>query len=161
MPLMSSLPRVLAASLVCALAAGPAAAETLLSPLAGNWSGGGQVRLLDGRSERLSCRATYRPSASGTNLGFSIRCASQSYKIELRSSLQYAGGRLSGTWEEVSYNAGGQMSGKASAGSLSLSFSGTLTGSMSVSFGERSQRVAINTDGAGGLSSVSLSLSKA
>lgn len=138
---------------------GPAAAQTPFSGLAGSWSGGGQIRLADGRSERLSCRANYNPRAGGSSMGMSIRCASPSYRIELRSSLQYASGQVSGTWEERSYNVGGAIAGRASSGALNMSFSGNINGSLNVSYGGSSQRVSITTGG-NGFSSVSLSLSK-
>lgn len=139
------------------VAAGPAAAENEFSGLAGSWSGGGQISLADGRSERLSCRANYLPKDGGSSLGLSIRCASQSYKIELRSSLKVAGSRVSGSWEERSFNAGGSVTGSSTSGSLRLAFSGTMDGSMSVSYGGSSQQVSIRTTG-GELSGVSLSL---
>lgn len=138
---------------------GPAAAQTPFNALAGSWSGGGQIRLGDGRTERLSCRANYNPRAGGASMGMSIRCASPSYRIELRTSLQYAGGRVSGTWEERSYNVGGSIDGRASSGALNMSFSGNINGSLNVSYGGSSQRVSITT-GSSGFSSVSLSLSK-
>ena len=148
----------IAAATVSLALAGQAQAQTPFNELAGNWSGGGQIRLDNGRTERLSCRAFYSPKEGGAAMGVALRCASSSYKIELRSSLRYAGGRVSGTWEERSYNVGGSVTGRASSGSLNVSFSGGLNGSMSVSYGGASQRVSINAGG--GLSSVSVSLSK-
>lgn len=133
-------------------------AQTNLSPLSGSWSGGGSIRLSDGRSERLHCRANYSARGGG-GLGLSLRCASQSYKIDLRSSLAVRSDRVRGSWEERSFNAGGDVVGSARSGALHLNFSGTMTGSMSVNFSNSSQRVSIKTDG-GGLSSVSLSLSR-
>lgn len=137
----------------------PASAQAPFATISGNWSGGGQLRLADGTSERLSCRAYYSPKDGGAGLGMAIRCASPSYKIELRSNLRYAGGRVSGSWEERSFNVGGGVSGRASPGSISVSFSGNVSGSMSVSYSGSSQRVSISTGGSG-FSSVSLSLSK-
>ena len=139
--------------------ASPAAAQTPFSGLAGSWSGGGQIKLNDGTAERLSCRASYNPKENGASMGMSIRCASQSYKIELRSSLQYAGGQVTGTWEERSHNVGGPVSGRASNGSVNVSFGGDIAGSMSVSFTASTQRVSISTGGAG-FASVSLNLSR-
>ncbi len=90
----------------------------------------------------------------------SIRCASQSYKIELRSSMTVDGGRVSGTWEERSFNAGGSLAGRAAAGQLNVAFSGSMTGSLNVSFGGSSQRVSIRSGGGSGFSLVSLNLSR-
>ena len=158
-------PRIGIAALAMSLGVGmgwplaSAAAESPFAGLAGSWAGSGQIRLQDGHSERLTCRALYNPKDGGSSMGLSLRCASPSYKIELRSSLRYEGGRVSGSWEERTFNAGGSVSGKASAGAMQLSFSGNVSGTMSVTFGGSSQRVALTTSG-GGLSGLSLSLSK-
>ena len=66
---------------------------------------------------------------------------------------------MSGSWEERVFNSSGSISGKANGNKLSLSISGTLKGTMSISTGGGSQSVSINTDGTG-FKSVSLSLSK-
>ena len=146
------------AAMACLAVATPGQAQQAgLSGLAGNWSGGGQIMLSDGSKERVTCRAYYSPRDGG--MGLALRCASQSYKIELRSALRVNGGRVTGTWEERSYNAGGAISGSSASGALHLSFSGSMSGSMNVSYGASSQRVSITTGG-GGLSSVSLNLSK-
>ena len=127
--------------------------------LAGSWSGGGQLKLEDGRSEKLSCRAFYTAKDGGVGLGIALRCASTSYKIELRSTLRYAGGRVTGTWEERSFNVGGSIAGRASSGVISMAFTGGANGTLSVNYGNTSQRVSITTGGAG-FSNVSVSLSK-
>ena len=113
----------------------------------------------DGRTERLTCRANYSPRDGGAGLGMSIRCASPSYKIELRSSMKVDGSRVSGSWEERSFNAGGSLSGRSAAGHLSVSFSGSMNGSLSVSYGGSSQRVSIKSSGAG-FTQVALNLSR-
>lgn len=158
-PCFSRAASMVALTAGCVVLAVPALAQSPFNALAGNWSGSGQMQLEDGRSERLSCRAYYSPKDGGASMGIALRCASQSYKIELRSSLRYAGGRVSGTWEERSFNVGGAVAGRASAGALSMSFSGGLTGSMSVNYTGASQRVSISA-GSGGLSNVSVNLSK-
>lgn len=144
---------------VLALVGPSTTAMAQFSTLSGNWSGTGQVKLDDGRTERVSCRAYYAPRDGGSGLGLALRCASPSYRIELRSSLRAQGNKVSGTWEERSFNAGGAISGSSSGGTLSLSFSGTLNGSMVVNTSGASQRVSITTS-SGGLSRVSLNLSK-
>ena len=158
-------------SLICSLAATasivgvaggqalPALADTPFTALAGSWSGGGQIRLDDGNSERLTCRALYNSKDGGASLGLSLRCASTSYKIELRSSLQYDAGKISGSWEERTFNASGEVSGKAANGAMVLAFSGNVTGSMSVTYGGSSQTVSLKTSGSN-LSGLTLSLSK-
>ncbi len=66
-----------------------------LSGLSGSWSGAGQFRLEDGRSESLRCNANYSPKRDA--LGLSLRCASASGRIELRAHLVARGNRVSGT----------------------------------------------------------------
>jgi hypothetical protein len=151
-------PPIMAAVMVLAAPAG-VAAETPFSSLAGSWAGTGQLRLDGGKTEQLSCRASYNPKDNGASLGMSLRCASPNYKVELRSSLRYDGGRISGDWEERTFNAGGGVSGRATPGSIQLSFTGNIAGSMSVTTAGGTQRVSMTTSGTG-LAGLSLSLTK-
>ena len=66
-----------------------------------------------GNAEALKCRAYYTPKDAGASVGLAIRCASPSNKIELRATLTSAGGRVSGNWEERTFNAMGDVSGQA------------------------------------------------
>jgi hypothetical protein len=159
---LATLAATASAAAFAALPAAPATAargETPFASISGAWSGTGQVRLDGGRSERMTCRAYYNSRDGGNLLGMAIRCASTSFKIELRSNLHYNGGRVSGTWEERNFNASGQVAGRASDGSMNLAISGAVDGSMSVNFGASHQTVSINTSGTG-FSGVSMSLSR-
>lgn len=128
--------------------AADAAERNPLAGLAGSWSGSGSARFDGGRSERLTCRGHYTVKSGGANMGLALRCASASAKIDLRSQIHYAGGRVSGSWEERSFNASGDVAGRATPGSLSLAISGGgITGGMSVSYSGSSQFVSINTSG--------------
>ena len=146
-----------------AAAAGPALAQRADAPfasLSGTWIGNGQVRLEGGKTERIQCRAYYTPRDGGTGVGIALRCASSSFTINLRSVLTSNGGRVTGSWEEQTFNVTGNVAGRASPGSLAVSISGGgLSGSMSVSFGSATQQVSINTSGTA-LRGVSISLSK-
>lgn len=136
-----------AAAIASIMLAHPGAAQ-VASPFAGlggTWSGSGQVRLESG-SEAIRCTANYVPRGGGSALGLSLRCASPSNRIELRASLSASGGRVSGSWEERSYNAGGDISGLASGGSLRLRFSGSISGSMLVTTAGGSQSISVRTD---------------
>lgn len=128
--------------------------------LDGSWSGRGSVRFSDGKSERIACRAYYNPKGAGTELGLAIRCASVSYKIEIRASLLNKDGRLTGRWEERTFNAGGNVTGRASAGNIKMDIAGGgLTASMSVSYGGSTQAVSISTEGSN-LKGVTINLSR-
>jgi hypothetical protein len=152
--------RLIAAVFVACLAAAasraPAQAATPFAGLSGSWSGSGQIRLDNGKSEGIRCSASYVPRA-GAALGLSLRCASQSNRIELRASLASRGDRLSGSWEERSYNASGSVSGVAFGGTLRLSISGSLSGVMLVTTRGSVQSISVRTD-AGGFKGVNISL---
>ena len=98
--------------------ADPSPFDTLL----GSWGGSGEIRLDKGRKERIKCNAYY--TGGGSDLGLAIRCQSDNYKIEIRSKLSYSGGRLSGNWEERTFNASGTASGTASPNKISLAIKG-------------------------------------
>jgi len=124
--------------------------------LLGSWRGSGQVRLNTG-VERLSCNAYY--TGGGTQLGLAIRCKSDSSTVEIRSKLSLSGNRLTGNWEERTYNASGSASGTATPGRISIRVSGSVSGSMVVKYSRTSQSVSIATSGSP-LQSVSISLTR-
>jgi hypothetical protein len=137
----------------------PARAEGPFAALNGTWSGGGQVRLAGGQSETIRCRAYYSPkSVSSVNLA--VRCASTSHKIDMRASLSASGNSVSGTWEERSFNAAGDVSGRATPARMNLAISGSgLTGSLTITTSGGSQSIRISTQGAG-FSGLTMRLSK-
>jgi hypothetical protein len=147
---------VAAAFLGLALA-GAVHATTPFTGLGGTWSGGGKVRLENGRSEAIRCNANYVPRSGGTTLGLSLRCASPSNRIELRASLTLNGSRVSGVWEERSYNATGRVSGQATGSILRLRFSGSIDGAMVVTTSGASQSISVRTE-ASALQGVNVSL---
>lgn len=113
----------------------PAAALAANSPferMVGQWSGNGTIQMSDGNHEPLRCKAAYDVLSKGANLQLNIRCASQSYNFDLRSSANYAGGKITGMWSESTLNTGGQLSGDAEGDRIrieanSQSFSAVLT----------------------------------
>ena len=133
------------------------AAGTPFDTLLGSWRGNGQIKLSDGRTERLKCNAYY--TGGGSQLGMAIRCQSESSNVEIRSKLSQTGGRISGTWEERTFNAEGTASGEASSDKLSLQITGGVTGTMQVSYSGSRQSVAISTQGIA-LQSVTIDLTR-
>jgi hypothetical protein len=166
--IMQRAPRLRGVSCLLGVAAGlfllAASAVTAIanpfSTLDGTWSGNGQIRLDGGSSERLKCTAYYRMKDSGSGLSIAIRCSSQNNKIELRANLTNQGGKLTGTWEERTFNAAGDVTGQASDNRISLSIvGGGLSGTMVVTYTTSSQRVSITTQGTA-LKGVTMSLSR-
>ena len=122
-----------AAVIIHSMAVSPAFAQSApFAGLAGAWSGSGTISLSDGSKERLRCRATYRVAAGDNALQQSLRCASDSYKIELSSDVVSEGGRVSGSWSEASRGVSGTLQGRASGGRIAVTvdapgFSANLT----------------------------------
>jgi hypothetical protein len=125
------------------------ASETPFAQLAGTWKGSGQIRMADGRSERLSCRGYYTQKGGGSELTLAIRCQSDANKIEMRGNIASTGGRVSGHWEERNFNAEGDLSGSVSSNKISLRIAGQVTGSMNVSISGATHQVAITAGGVG------------
>ena len=132
------------------------ASASAVDGLLGSWRGGGTARY-DSGTERLSCNAYY--TGGGSSLGLAIRCKSPTSKVEIRSKLRVSGNRVTGTWEERTFNASGSASGSSLPGRLSIRISGTVRGSMNVSYTKSRQSVSISTTGTS-LRSVSLSFTR-
>ncbi len=84
------------------------------SDLSGYWTGGGNITMSSGSSERIRCKATYAVNDSGNSLNQSIRCASDSYRLEITANVTVSGGSISGSWTEATRHATGNLSGRAS-----------------------------------------------
>lgn len=113
--------RLLAITTIAFWAASAAAAP--VGPFAGFggvWSGRGQIHLSDGSRENLQCRATYQVDAGGQAMQQVLRCASDSYKFELRSNVESQGDQISGNWSELTRSLGGRLSGQARRGRIEV-----------------------------------------
>src|SRR5258707_12723119 len=95
-----------------------AAVSSPFAALAGSWSGGGVLSTSDGGQERLRCRATYDVDGPGNELRLNLRCASDSYNIDLAGNVEYRGGAIFGEWTEASHNASGTISRGAACGHI-------------------------------------------
>lgn len=122
-----------------------ASANDVFKTLDGSWRGSGVVRL-QGSNEAVSCRGYYNAKA-GSALSIAIRCASTSYRIEMRSNIVNNDGRLSGKWEERTFNAEGALSGRLSGSMINLTISGVINGSLSISLAGASHQVNLTASG--------------
>lgn len=141
--------RAAIAATVVGLSPAVAGSETSLDVLTGTWRGSGTMLFEDGLTDNLSCNGYYKP---GPNMSVVIRCKGAETNFELRSKLlKSEGDKVSGTWEERTYNASGDASGTASPGKLSVQFGGSLAGKLDMSFTSSSQAVSvtIETQGTG------------
>jgi hypothetical protein len=104
------------------------AQAALFAGLAGGWAGDGRIDLQDGTSERVRCRADYSVGGGGSSFQQHLRCASDSYKLDLNSNVQSNGGSLSGTWsaQTATRNLSGSVSGNATASRIEAKVSGSV-----------------------------------
>jgi protein-disulfide isomerase len=113
--------------------------------------------MTDGRSERILCNAYYSGGAS--QLSMAIRCKSDTQSIDMRSKLAESGGKLTGNWEERTYNAEGAATGTVTPTKMTLAISGAVNGSMVVDVTKTRHTVTIATTGTA-LKSVSVTLNR-
>lgn len=140
------------------LSTNSAAADAGLDVLAGAWHGGGTMSFESGKTEDISCNGYYKGIGK---LSVVIRCKGTSSNFELRSKLGSNGDKVSGSWEERTYNATGDASGTTSPGKLNVQFSGSLTGRLEMSFSPSSQSVSVSVDTKGaGITGVRVSLNR-
>ena len=145
------------AVVTCAVAAPTA---TSFDGLLGSWSGSGQVRYESGEVEGIRCTAYYAVGGGGQKLRLAIRCKSTTNDIDIRGSLVQQGEKVSGTWEERTFNASGDATGRMAAGRMNLSIAGGgFSGSMSVTHAGSRQTVTITTQGIP-MKSVSVTLNR-
>jgi hypothetical protein len=103
----------------------PASLSKVLADLPGRWTGDGRLGFKDGKMETVSCRATYFAADDVPGLKQTIRCASPSGKIELKSRLEESDGVLKGEWSEEMYNLKGELTGKVNERGLVVSVKGS------------------------------------
>ena len=128
--------------------------------MAGTWSGGGVLNTSDGQQERLRCRAAYDVDGAGDQLRLNLTCASESFKFELASEVEYRGGAIRGSWTEASRNASGTLSGRATGDHVEAAARGdSFSANLSLTTRGGRQTVSIQPQGTN-ITSVSLALSR-
>lgn len=116
--------------------------------MSGVWSGRGTISLEGGAHEAIRCRATYAVRNDGNALQQTLRCASDSYKIELTSNVVSDGGRLTGTWSEATRNVSGDVEGTTSGGKFQVVVrAGTFAANLALTTRGNSQSVVIRSEG--------------
>jgi hypothetical protein len=151
---------LLLASLSLAGGAALAAPASPFVAMAGNWSGGGVVNTSDGQQERLRCRASYDVDRAGDQLRLNLTCASDSFRLELASDVEYRGGAIRGSWTVASHNASGTLSGRAVGDHVEAAARGdTFSANLSLTTHRGHQTVSIEPQGTS-IRSVSLTLNR-
>jgi hypothetical protein len=126
----------------------PAWAATPLEGIAGYWTGGGSVAMTSGKTERVKCSVTYKVGDAGGLIKQSMRCASQDYTINASADLRVKGEHVSGNWEEKTYSATGQVSGRYAENSMNLNIKGAnFSAAMNLSLSDCKQTISITPQG--------------
>jgi hypothetical protein len=129
--------------------------------LSGPWSGAGTVTMTNGTTERIRCKASYTVNASGKAIQQRLRCASDSYRLEIRSDVTSEGGSLSGSWAEATRGMSGNVSGRASGAAISANVAGAgFTAHLDMRTHGDKQSVTLKPRGDTDVSAVSISLHK-
>ncbi len=111
----------------------PVQKDAPFKELAGRWVGEGRIGMSEGKVESVKCRATYFVEGAGKELRQNIRCASSGGKVEVKSNVTANQGRLTGTWNELVYNLGGDLKGEVTQRGFRISVKGgDLTANMDV-----------------------------
>jgi hypothetical protein len=130
------------------------------SRFAGDWSGAGTVKTSAG-TERLRCKAHYDVTSDGTSLEQTLLCASDSYKLEVRSKVAATGTRFAGKWNEVTRDTIGNLSGTITSTGIRGKIDGIgFTADLAISTQANRQSVTIDPTGATDISQVAIALTR-
>jgi len=133
-----------AAAMVFAIPTGLAQGASPFAKFLGIWRGAGQVLFTNGDAERINCRANYLSLEAANELSLDLVCATESYRIEIRSQLVAVGREVQGTWTETSHQVTGNLVGRLSGGSFEGNIAGPgFTAEMSLHSTGRRQSVSI------------------
>ena len=129
--------------------------------LSGHWSGTGTVTMTNGATERIHCKATYAVNATGKAVQQTLRCASDSYRVEISSNVTSEGGSLSGSWAEATRGVSGNISGHASGAEIVANVAGaSFTARLDVRTQGDKQSVTIRPQAGTDVAAVAIALRK-
>ena len=96
----------------------------------------------------MKCAVSYRVGQGGTQIKQTMRCASADYSINATADLSVKGAQVTGSWEEKTYSATGEISGRYTGGSFVLSIKGAnFTAAMNVGLSSCKQSITIHPRG--------------
>jgi hypothetical protein len=130
------------------------------SALGGSWTGSGTLKTKTGNKERIRCKVGYDVSDAGDKFEQNMKCASDSYKFDVRADIAYADGVISGQWAATSYNLTGNITGSANSQKIQAKIRGDgLIVSVAVTTNDSNQSVTIQSEGTE-ISEVNIKLKK-
>jgi hypothetical protein len=126
----------------------PAFADGPFGVLVGDWSGSGTIKTKTGTKERIRCKVGYDVGSEGSKVEQVMRCASDSYKFDVKANYAYSDGAISGAWVATSYNLTGSVSGSANAQKISAKIRGDgLSINVAITTSGANQSVSLVSEG--------------
>jgi hypothetical protein len=99
--------------------------------LKGDWTGGGVVTPAKGGTKKVTCKVSY--AVAGAAITQNMVCNGDDYQFDAKTKFKNNGGKLSGSWNEVIYDASGNISGTAGGDTVHARISGDkFSGRMSI-----------------------------
>ena len=134
--------------------------QGVFSRFAGDWSGEGIVKTSGGQ-ERIRCRAHYTVTPDGASLEQALHCASDSYKLEVRSTVVATGTTFAGKWTEATRDTIGNLSGTITSAGIRGKIDGIgFTADLAISTQANRQSVTIDPTGATDISHVTITMTR-
>ena len=96
----------------------PAQSQSQLGEFTGYWRGSAVGEVSSGKKENLTC-TTNNSLKDGGSLRMVLRCANATgVSLQIYATIAQSGGKLSGTWEERTYNISGTIAGSVAVNAL-------------------------------------------
>jgi hypothetical protein len=138
--------------LLVTLVTGAAHAEATKAPprgegnpfdqLTGDWTGDGMVTPSRGDPEKVDCKVTYTPA--GSTVTQTLLCTGVDNQFDAKTKFKYKGGKISGSWNEKTYDASGSVSGSAIGDLVHARISGDkFSGRMSIKVSDAGHTINI------------------
>jgi hypothetical protein len=126
----------------------------------GEWRGGGEIVESNGHRESIRCRAEYAEAKDGSALSQAIVCASESFKLDIKSYVEASGESVQGYWSEAARDLTGHLTGRIAGGRFEGEISApAFSAEISLNSNGHSQAVSIKPR-AGDVSDVHIELER-
>ncbi len=110
--------------------------------LNGDWTGGGMVTPSRGDPEKLDCKVAY--DVAGNNVTQTLLCTGVDNQFDAKTKFKYKGGKISGSWNEKTFDASGSVSGSAIGRLVHARISGDkFSGRMSINVSDAGHTINI------------------
>jgi hypothetical protein len=125
-----------------------AAAPSPFRNFIGQWTGAGEIVGSNGHHESIRCRAEYSEARGGAALNQAIVCASESFKLNIKSYVEGSGDSVQGYFTEATRDLSGHITGRIADGRFEGQISAAaFNAAISLTSNGRTQAVSIRPSG--------------